>query len=77
MYRVFIEKLPDWKVNKFFWKRYSLKVQISEKRVSVATLLEQYTCRCSCVVRHIPIHHKVQAALPRLQGGPTILILKW
>ena len=64
--------LSDWKVEFFFLESgYSLKAWHSEERVSVATMLEQYTCReVVASSGAYAIHHTVKmAALPRPQGG--------
>ena len=45
--------LPDGKVDSFFLESgYSIKARQAEERVSVATMLVQYTCQRRCVVKH-------------------------
>ena len=44
--------LPEWKIEKFFWSQ-DIKARKSEERVSVATMLVQYTCTSSFVVRRM------------------------
>ena len=45
--------LADGKVEIFFVSEYSIEARQSEDRLSVETVLEQYTCRQSVVVRRM------------------------